>query len=186
MTHKLFKKRPTPFLLTWFALNLLSSWNDLHAEIRPERVHIAEAKKTKVYIRDGLIVGGDRTIDDVVVKDIRRASNPGFERFVIDLKGTHKGEAPAVQRPPYYQIAITPDERRLVFTIWGKPKLSFDAKKVLNAFKKSKVIQNAMLLPRLEDDLWMFVLELKSDAPLEVFELSNPVRVILDIQHKSS
>jgi hypothetical protein len=160
--------------------------SSVSAEIRPERVHVAEAKKSKSYVHDGLIVGGDRQIDEVTVKDIRRAQNPGFDRIVIDLSGTHNGEPAAIQRPPYYQIAVTPDERRLIFTIWGKPKLGFNAKKVLASFKRSSVIQNVMLLPRLEDNLWTFVLELKSDSPVEVFELSNPVRVIVDIQHKKS
>lgn len=153
-------------------------------EIRPEKVHVADSKKTKAYIRDGLIIGGDRAIDDVTVKDIRRAKNQGFERIVIDLEGTQNGEAAGIQRPPYYQFAVTPDERRLVVTLWGRPKLNFNSKKVVAAFKKSTVIQNVMLLPKLEDNSWTFVFELKSDSPVEVFELSNPVRVIVDIQPK--
>jgi hypothetical protein len=154
------------------------------ADLRPERVHVAEAKKTKSYVRDGLITGGDRAVDDVVIKDIRRATNSGFDRIVIDLEGVKNGEPAGIQRSPYYQIAVTPDERRLIFSIWGRPKLNFDSKKVLNSFKRSSVIQNVVLLPRLEDDSWTFVFELKTDTPVEVFELSNPVRVIMDVQHR--
>ncbi len=153
-------------------------------ELRPEKVYIAESKKTKTYIKEGLIVGGDRAINDVIVKDIRRAKNEGFERIVIDLEGTKNGEPAAVQRPPYYQFAVTPDERRLVVTFWGNPKLNFNAKKVLAEFKRSPVIQSVTLLPKLESQSWTFVFELKSDTPVEVFELSNPVRVIVDIQSK--
>lgn len=156
------------------------------ADIRPETVHVADMKKTKSYIRDGLIVGGDQQIDGVTVLDIRRAANKGFDRIVIDLETTQQGVPPKIQRPPYYQIAVTPDERRLVLSLFGKPKLRFNAKKVLSTFKHSAVIESVGLLPPLEDDVWTFVLELKSDSPVEVFELSNPVRIIVDIEQGRS
>jgi hypothetical protein len=154
-----------------------------HADLKPDKVFVAEGKKSKFYVKDGLITGGDRAVNEVIVHDIRRATNPqGFERIVIDLEGTQNGEALAITRPPYYQLAVTPDERRLVFTVWGNPKLAFDSKKVLAAFKKSKVVQGISLYPRVEEGLWTFSLELKSGSPVEVFELSDPVRIIMDIR----
>jgi hypothetical protein len=152
------------------------------AELRPDKVHVADAKKNLSYIHDGLFVGGDKAINDVVVKEIRRAANVGFERVVIDLEGTKSGEPTAIPRPPYYQVAVTPDEKRIVFTLWGKPKLGFDSRKVIAAFKKSSVVANVVLLPKVEEDTWTFVFELKGDSPVEVFELSDPVRVIMDIK----
>jgi hypothetical protein len=104
------------------ALNGSAAW--ALADLRPEKIHTADAKKNQFYIRDGLIVGGDKAIDEVVVKEIRRATNPGYERIVIDLEGNRGGEPVAIQRPPYFQVSVTPDEKRLVFTLWGKPKLS--------------------------------------------------------------
>ena len=70
-----------------------------HAELRPEKVYVAENRKTQTYIKDGLIVGGDQAIQDVIVKDIRRAKNPLFERIVIDLEGNQGGEPAVIQRP---------------------------------------------------------------------------------------
>ncbi len=151
--------------------------------VRPEKVHLAELKKTQSYLHDGLFVGGDRAIADVVVRDIRRASNAGFERLVIDLEGSRNGEPVAMQRPPYYQIAVSPEERRIVFTLWGHSKLQFEARKVLNAFKKSRVVDRLELLPKLEEDSWTFVAGLKSgEESVEVFELSSPARIIVDIR----
>jgi hypothetical protein len=164
-----------------FALATFSS--AASAELRPDKVHVADAKKNLSYIRDGLFVGGDKAIDEVVVKDIRRAANPGgFERVVIDLEGSKNGEPAAIPRPPYYQVSVTPDEKRLVFTLWGKPKLGFDSNRVVAAFRKSSVIENVVLLPKVEDNTWTFVFELKGDSPVEVFELADPVRVIIDIK----
>jgi hypothetical protein len=164
-------------------LAALSAFTSAQAAIRPDKVHVADSKKTQNYVKDGLIVGGDRAIDDVVVRDIRRAANAGYERIVIDLQGNQGGETAAIPRPPYYQVAVTPDEKRLVFTVWGHPKLNFDAPKVLKSFKKSPVVASVELLPRVENDSWTFVIGLKSDKPVEVFELTQPVRIIVDVKN---
>jgi hypothetical protein len=152
------------------------------AELRPDKVHVADSKKTQAYIRDGLITGGDKAINEVVVKDIRRAANAGYERIVIDLEGTRGGEPAAIPRPPFYQISVTPDEKRIVVTIWGNPKLGFDSNRVIHAFKRSSVIQSLELMPRVEENTWTFVFGLKGESPVEVFELANPVRIIMDVK----
>lgn len=152
------------------------------ADLRPDRIHVADEKKNLAYIRDGLIIGGDQAVNEFVVKNIRRATNAGYERVVIDLEGNRNGEPTAISRAPYFQIAVTPDEKRLVFSLYGRPKLGFDSRKVLQAFRKSALVQNVVLLPRLEEDVWTFVLELRKGAPVEAFELGNPVRLIVDLK----
>lgn len=155
-----------------------------YADIRPEKVFVADDKKTKSYVQDGLIIGGDRAIEDVIIQGIRRSDNPDFERIVIDLEGTRNGSASAIPRPPYYQVAISPDEKKLIISIWGHPQLRFDSKKLLQAFHKSSTVRNIVLMPRLEDDSWTFVIELKNKTAIELFELSGNARMILDIQKK--
>ncbi len=151
--------------------------------LKADQIHVAQSRKTETYIRDGLVVGGDRAITDVAVTGIRRAANPGgFDRIVIDLQGSRDGEPAAVTRPPYYQVALNGLENRISVTVWGNPRLNFDAKKVQEAFKKSALVEQVQLFPRLEDDTWTFSLKLKPKSPVEVFELSNPLRVILDIR----
>lgn len=164
------------------AATLVSLASPVKAELRPDRVHVADAKKNGAYTRDGMITGGDSAVNEVVVKDIRRAVNPGYERIVIDLEGSRNGEPLAISRPPYYQVSVTPDERRLVFTVWGKPKLAFDSKKVVDAFRRSAVVKSVSLYPVMDADAWTFSAELRGENPVEVFELSNPVRIIVDVR----
>lgn len=152
------------------------------AELRPDLVHVADSKKTQMYIHDGLITGGDRAISEIAVRDIRRATNAGYERIVIDLEGSRGGEPAAIPRPPFYQVSVTPDEKRIVVTLWGKPRLNFDSRRVVAAFKKSALIRSVELLPKVEEDTWSFVLGLKGDSPVEVFELNDPVRIIMDVK----
>lgn len=167
-----------------FIAFLASATSAAYADLKPEKVHVADAKKNKSYVKDGLVVGGDRSITDVIVRDIRHSNNGGFERVVIDMQGTLKGETVAIPRPPYFQLAVAQDERRLVVTVWGHPSLQFDSRKVVAAFRKSGVIQNIQLYPKLETDSWTFAFELKSNFMIETFELTKPTRVILDIQKK--
>ncbi|OFZ82180.1 MAG: hypothetical protein A2583_07680 [Bdellovibrionales bacterium RIFOXYD1_FULL_53_11] len=152
------------------------------ATLRPDKIHTADARKTDVYITDGVFTGGDRAVDDVIVKDIRRSPNPGYERIVIDITGNRAGDSTAIKRAPYYQVAFSPEEKRIMFTIWGKPKLAFDAGRVVAAFKKSRIVSAVELFPKLEDGSWTFVLGLKNGRQLEVFELTDPARIIADIR----
>ena len=154
------------------------------ADLKPEKIHTAEGKKTGFYIQDGLITGGDKTILESVVKDIRRGPNSGFERVVIELAGNVGGEEKSIERPPYYQVAVSPEENRLIFTLWGNPKVDFDSQKIMNRFKSNAVIQSLSLFPKIEKENWTFVFDMKPGHSVEVFELSNPARVILDIKTK--
>jgi hypothetical protein len=165
-------------ILFWLIFSIPLS----HASIRPELFHTADTKKTQAYIEDGIFLGGDRSIDASVIKDIRRAKNGSMERFVIDLEGSMNGEPTAIDRPPYYQVAVNRDENRIVFSIWGKSRLQFDSNKVLKALRKSPALSSVELYPKLESDTWTFVLDLKSPQKIEVFELSDPVRIIVDLE----
>ena len=176
------------FVLLSPALLSLPTWADL----RPERVHVADGKKNKSYIQDGLVIGGDGLVDEITINDIRKSINDKFERVVIDLGGSENGEASFLQHAPYFQVAANPEENQVVVTLWGHPKLSFNSRKVISSFKRSSMIKKIMLLPRLEDELWTFVLELKPHSSIEVFELSGslqdrmnqPARLVIDVQAK--
>jgi hypothetical protein len=152
--------------------------------LRVESITVAGSKKTNAKIKEGLIIGGDRSIDQVLIKDIRFSIQSGYERIVIDLEGSHKGEPPGIPRAPYYQIEIAPEHKRIGISIWGQPQLTFDPHKVKTLFKKSTIFKSIDLLPKVEDDVWTFSLPIKSDAAVEVFELSQPTRIIMDITHK--
>jgi hypothetical protein len=170
-----------------FWLMLLISFSlptTIWANTKPERVYLADVKKTKAYIKDGLIIGGDQSINDLTIKNIRHSINSEFERIVFDLEANRNGEPVAIERPPYFQFAVSPDEHKLIFSIWGNPKLDFDPFEVLEAFERSIYIQKVILLPKVEENLWTVSFELKSSAPMEIFELTQPTRLIVDMKRK--
>ena len=151
-------------------------------EVRPEKVQTSDVRKTNVYLPDGVVVGGDRAINDPVITGIRRAGNAGFDRVVIDIEANVNGSPAPIPRPPYYQVAVNKEEKRVVVTVSGNPRLSFDSEKVLAGFGKSPVVNKVMLFPRMNEASWTFALELKAAAPIEVFELTDPVRIVIDIR----
>ena len=119
-----------------FSIGLVgvSAWAAVQPAIDPQQVQVANPRKTSAYLKQGLVVGGDRDIDDVIVLDIRYARQKRFERLVLDLEGNRLGDPAAIDRPPYYQVAISPELKRIMVTVWGKPKLAFASKKFSENF----------------------------------------------------
>ncbi len=163
--------------------NLPTHPNDIQ-RLKADKISIADTKKTQAQVRDGLIIGGDRAIHPVIVKDIRFSNQKELERVVIDLEGTQNGEPAAIPRPPYFQVEVNPNQKRIGVSVWGNPELRFDSKKITTAFKKSNLLESVDLLPKLEDEVWTFSLPLKSAVNVEVFELTQPVRIIIDLSKK--
>ncbi len=151
------------------------------ASLEPSRIFQAQGKKIEKYISDGLIVGGEPTVLAAEVQDIRRSANDKYERIVIDLIDSRSSGL-----TPYYQVSVNPEEKRLIYTVWAKPQSAFQISKVKTAMKKSRAVESVELLPMVEADRWSFVLNLKLDGPVEVFDLSNPGRIITDIRLRRS
>lgn len=156
------------------------------SQFSPDQVRTSEPRKSSSYLSHGIFVGGDRDINEVTVKSIRHSKNKDFERIVIDLEGNRMGDPVGVPRPPYYQVAVNPELQRLVVTLFGKMKLEFDPSGAAKIGKKSNSIQSVSLFPMLETDRWSFSLNLNKSKPVEVFELSSPTRIIIDLKNESA
>lgn len=152
---------------------------------QPSSVQVATDRKNALYQDRGLIVGGDQAVDRVVILDIRHAKKPEFERVVLDLEGTLQGESSALDRAPYFQVEVSPEQSRMVMTLLGSPRLALDPGRLdalQKEFKKSAIFSGIEVYPVLEKDRWRVQFNLKRKASLEVFELSNPARIVLDIK----
>jgi hypothetical protein len=136
-------------------------------------VREALPKKTDLYLKEGMFSGGDREIRFGLVKDVRRATNGGFERIVVDLDS---------EKAPYYQASIDPSLRRILVTIFGSPKITLDAKKIVDQFRKSSLVARVEFFPVVDEDVWTFALHLRAAVPVEVFELTAPTRIIFDLK----
>jgi hypothetical protein len=150
-----------------------------HAALDSSQVHPAETKKTNTYLRTGVIIGGTAEVKDVIIEDIRRAKNAGYERVVIDLQNPVD---PTLAKGPYYQIALEPAMKRVVVSIFGRAKPAFNAQKVKTTFARSSVVSRLDLLPQVDPEIWVMSMQLQEAPSVEAFELSSPQRLILDFK----
>lgn len=173
-------------LCFWFVGFVLSNASYAIGNLDPARIYLAELKKKNTYIPEGLITGGDRRIEKTTVKDIRRANSAGFERIVIDLEtSSEKKVAFAQSELPYFQVDIDKTNELMTVSLWGKPVLKFENSKVVSNFEKSRNVQSLDLLPRIDDEVWTFGIKLRQSRMVEVFELVEPPRLIIDIKNSA-
>lgn len=153
--------------------------------LKPDKIHVAERQKTSSWVREGLVTGGDGSVEGVVVRNVKFGKpGQGVERIVVELSGPQKAVLP---KAPYYQMAVTPELQQLTLTVFGSPKLQFADPKLMQTalFKKSGIFEEKMRIQDpIEKDRWNLTLPLKRSAPVavEVFELSNPLRIVIDVK----
>jgi len=169
------------FVAAIFAI--LPFFSNAHAQFDDLKFKQALKLKKDFYISEGAITGGDRTSSDFTVTNVRIANNPaGFDRIVIDLAGNELGKKTKLDRPPFFLVEADQTNKRFLVTVYGKSKLDFSAISSIQAAKKSKSIREIEFVPLTEQDRWTWVINTKSIAKAEVFELTEPARIIIDIK----
>ncbi|MBI3544325.1 MAG: hypothetical protein HY075_13725 [Deltaproteobacteria bacterium] len=153
------------------------------AVIRPSMRHEAGGQQTRRYVTEGFFVGGERTVTAAKLTDIRRAkSGDGSERVVFDLSSI----ADDKEAMPYFQVQAAPEEGRFIVSIWANVAYDFEPARVSKMFAKSGHFKRLNVLPRVEEGLTIIELTLADSASkkkpkFEVFRLSGPSRIIMDI-----
>ena len=139
--------------------------------------------KKGAYLSEGSFTGGDRASSDFRVTQIRVAANPeGYDRVVIDLGGNTLGEKSVLARPPFYLVEADSSHKKVNVTVYGKPKLEFSTQSSIQAAKKSKIISKLEFLPLVNSDRWTWTIHTQFPVKTEVFELSDPARIIIDLK----
>ena len=173
-------------MIQWFSLLLLVSILALQpAHAQFDELNFKQALKLKkdLYIKDGAFTGGDRTSSDFTVSNVRVASNPaGYDRVVIDLSGNTQGEKSSLTRPPFYLVEVDPTGKRILVTLYGLPKLNFSTMSSNQSAKKAKIISDFEFTPLANKDRWTWAIHTRQIAKAEVFELTSPARIIIDLK----
>ncbi len=163
---------------------VLISLNPLaHAQFDDLKFKQALKVKKDFYLSEGAFTGGDRTSSDFTVSNVRVAANPaGYDRVVIDLSGNQLGEKSAMARPPFYLIEVDSTGQRVLVTLYGKPKLDFSTLSSKQSAKKAKIISDLEFTPLANKDRWTWAIHTRHVAKAEVFELTAPARIIIDLK----
>ncbi len=173
-------------MIQWITFSFVAFFSMNHsAQAQFDDLKFKQALKLKkeFYISSGAFTGGDRTSGDFTVSNVRVASNPaGYDRVVIDLAGNHQGEKSALDRPPFYLIEIDSANKRVLVTLYGKPKLDFSTMGANQSTKKTKIVSNFEFTPLANKDRWSWAIHTHQTPKVEVFELTQPARIIIDIK----
>ena len=138
--------------------------------------------KKDIYISEGAYSGGDRASSDFRVTQVRMAPNPaGYDRVVIDLSGNEGGQKSNLSHPPFYLVEVN-SPKKINITLYGKPKLDFSTQSVIQAAKKTKTISRVEFIPLVNADQWTWGIDTQVPVKVEVFELTDPARIIIDLK----
>jgi hypothetical protein len=139
--------------------------------------------KKEVYLTEGSFSGGDRASSDYRITQVRIAANPaGYDRIVIDLSGNTMGEKSTLSRPPFYMVELDPSNHKVNVTLYGKPKLDFSTQTAIQSARKTKTISKLDFVPLVNSDRWTWSIQSQAAVKAEVFELTDPARIIIDLK----
>jgi hypothetical protein len=139
--------------------------------------------KKNVLLGAGSFTGGDGALEDFRVTGLRAGRSPeGYDRFVIDLIGNEKGSASPLNRAPRFHVENIPATKKVVITLFGRPKLETSIASGQSSIRKTKFIQDMQAYPVLDDGTWTLALKTTEPVRTEVFELSQPSRIIIDLK----
>lgn len=165
--------------------SLVITLNSLTAFAQFDETGFHQALKVKrdAYKTEGSFTGGDRNSNDFRVSQVRIAANPaGYDRIVIDLAGNTHGEKSNLSRPPFYMVEVDGSNRKVNVTLYGKPKLDFSTQTAMQSAKKTKTISKLNFIPLVNTDRWTWSIETQAPVKAEVFELTDPARIIIDLK----
>ena len=154
-----------------------------HAQFDEAGFKQALKVKKNAYLSEASFSGGDRTHSDFRIAQVRVAANPGgFDRLVVELSGNAGGEKTSLDRPPFFMVENDPSNKRVQVTVYGKAKIDFSAQSAIQQAKKTKFVSHLDFIPLVDADRWTWVIHTQVPVKAEVFELSEPARIIIDVK----
>jgi len=120
---------------------------------------------------------------------IRLGKHGNTERLVFDsYKQDNKSETPSVHatHSGKYHFIYAPQKKLIVATINGYKGFSALSGNKIRRFDKSDTIDSVRLLKTPHKNSYKFVIILKRPADINVFDLTHPARIVVDITPRTS
>jgi hypothetical protein len=137
----------------------------------------------------------DPSREDTYLRTVRAAEQDGFDRLVFEFEGPIPDFAFGHQRSSKFYESDAGKER---ITIAGRGFLYLQLVSMIADERQLKSSEHRDFMPRgrlhlpslleikdygLDEGYWEFLVGLASRKPFRVTELSNPARLVIDIQH---
>jgi len=126
---------------------------------------------------------GGKISDGLDMGMVRLGVSSSFTRLIFDTYRWEEGEIPT-ERLDYsgtYIFTHEPEKRRITAIVDGYRAFSALAGDQSELYRGNPIVETIRLEEYLDDSGFKFVIELKKDVSVYVYELKNPGRIIVDL-----
>ena len=154
----------------------------------PAAHHIEDADIFVESSSKSQIFQGGTDAQDLDLAMIRLGEDNQTERLVLDsYKQNSATQTPSVKakRSGKYKISYTPSQQRITATLHGYRALSALGNSGIKQFPSSRYIKEVTLLKHPAPQSYTVSIILKEDATVNIFELQDPARIVIDVKEAS-
>ena len=154
----------------------------------PAAHHIEDADIFVESSSKSQIFQGGRDAQDLDLAMIRLGEDNQTERLVLDsYKQNSATQTPSIKakRSGRYKISYTPSKQRITATLHGYRALSALGNSGIKQFPSSRYIKEVTLLKHPAPQSYTVSIILKEDATVNIFELQDPARIVIDVKEAS-
>jgi len=137
--------------------------------------------KKNAYLSDGVFTGGKTAGQGASILAVKRgfSAKAELERMIVTIGD--KEARPLRGEPTYFQASMDAAQRRMVLDISQLKLSKVSEAQIQRLFKSSPYVSGIDLTLDPEDRAATMVVHLKRPMRLEVFKMSKPARIVLDL-----
>jgi hypothetical protein len=150
-------------------------WSDF----KPENVVIAASENQDFYMPYGIVIGGNRSVDNAVVRSVHWDSH---DSIVIEVGKNNAGTISSLEALPYFHVGL--ERTYIMVSIWNVVHDFLNLNQLNQLLSPDSKVRNAVCLPKLEDRFWSIVFYIKDTVLFQVSELKNPARILIKLKNK--
>jgi len=143
----------------------------------PEPILIEETRPLLSTTKTRQVFRGGITSSKLDIKTIRSSQNDIRTRLVFD---TYASNTKATQSGKYLFTYI-PSKKQIDAAIFGYSKFSALTTQKMRTFPQDSIIKSITIGKQLESSGYTFNISLKKNATINIFELKEPARIVVDI-----
>jgi len=144
---------------------------------------VANTLMTKIHLPKENFSGGG-IVDGLDISSIRIGKSPDYTSIILDsYKYEGKNVLPSKKSPSSgpYLFTYEPSKHRIVGLIDGYKDFSALQSDQRQLFSDSKIVKNMSVLKRMGSDGIKFVITLRKNVRVNIFDVKNPGRIIINL-----
>ena len=144
---------------------------------------VANTLMTKIHLPKENFSGGG-IVDGLDISTIRIGKSPDYTSIILDsYKYEGKNVLPSKKSPSSgpYLFTYEPSKHRIVGIIDGYKDFSALQSDQRQLFSDSKIVKNMSFLKRMGSDGIKFVITLRKNVRVNIFDVKNPGRIIINL-----